>query len=94
MSKFELDWCHHAKRRMSALTVVEDLEVFEEGGGEFDPRVPALPVQQFDLDPAPKRLHQGVVVAIADRPHRGEEPRVDHPLSECPRRVLTEFNRS
>jgi hypothetical protein len=36
--------------------VVEDLEVFKQGVGQFDAGVPPPPVQQLDLDPAPERL--------------------------------------
>jgi hypothetical protein len=34
MSSLELDWCEHAKRGVSALAVVEDLEVLEDGVGQ------------------------------------------------------------
>ena len=71
LAGLELEWRQHAERRVSALTVVEGLQVLEERGGQLQARGPGLPVQQLDLHPAPERLHQGVVEARADRAHRG-----------------------
>ena len=53
-SSFEHDWCKHAKRRVPALAVVEDLEVFEDRCGEFEPGAPPLPIEKLDLHPAPE----------------------------------------
>lgn len=60
MSGFELDGGQHAKRGVPAVTVVEDLEVAEDLGGELDPGVPALAVEELDLHPRPERLDHRV----------------------------------
>ena len=60
-------------RAESSLTVVEDLEVFEHGVGEFDRSAPPLPVEQFDLHASPERCDDGVVETVPDRPHGGNE---------------------
>ncbi len=44
----------HAKGGMSALPVVEDLEVFEDRVGRLDPSPPSLSAQQLGLHSAPK----------------------------------------
>jgi hypothetical protein len=41
----------HAKRRVPALTIVEDLEVLEDRRGQFDAGVPPFAVEQLDLHP-------------------------------------------
>ena len=46
---------------MPPLAAVKDLEVFEECGGKFDPRLPSLAVEELDLDSAQELLHHGVV---------------------------------
>lgn len=69
---------------MTALTIVEDLEVFEERGRELQSGRPSLPVQEFDLDTAPERFHQGVVVTRSDRAHRGQQAGILDPTRERP----------
>jgi hypothetical protein len=49
MPILELDWCKRAKRRVTALTIVKDLEMFEDRVRKFDPRSPSPPVEQLDL---------------------------------------------
>ncbi len=88
MVKLKLYGDHHAKSRVTALTVAEDLQVFEESRGEFDPRVPALAVEEFDLDATPERLHHRVVVAVTDRSRGRQELRVVLPPGEGPRSEL------
>jgi hypothetical protein len=51
---------------MTALAVVEDLEVFEDRIRELDPCSPDPPVEEFDLHPAPERLDHGVIETAAD----------------------------
>lgn len=46
------DWGVYFDAAVASLMVMEDLEVFEDGVGEFDPVLPSLPVQKFDLHPA------------------------------------------
>jgi hypothetical protein len=66
MSNLELHWGEHAKRRVPALAIMEDLQVFEASVGELCAGAPPLSVEQFDLHSAPKRLDDGVVIAIAN----------------------------
>ena len=84
ISSFELDWCDHAKRGVPSLTMVEDLEVVEDGVRQLDSCAPTLPVEEFDLRPAPERLDEGIVVAVPDRTHRRQQPGIDRAASECP----------
>src|SRR4029450_5483189 len=74
----------HAEAAVAALSVVEDLQVLKDRIRQLDAGAPAVSVQQLDLHPRPERLDHGVVVAVADRPHRGHQPRVLGPLGERP----------
>jgi hypothetical protein len=49
--QFKFDWGQHAEAGVAAAPVVEDLEVFEDRVGEFDSRLPAARVEEFDLHP-------------------------------------------
>jgi len=62
----ELDRGKHAKRRVTALAIVEDLEVLEDGIRELDVGPPVSAVEELDLHPAPEGLDDRVVVAVAD----------------------------
>jgi hypothetical protein len=73
---------------MPALSIMEDLQVREERGGQLHPGRPSLPIQQLDLDTAPERLHQGVIEAATHRTHRGEQARILGPARERPRAEL------
>ena len=84
----ELDRCQHPEHTVPTLAIVEDLEVLEHGVGQFDPRFPSLPIQEFGLHSAPERFDHGVVIAIADRSHRRGQDRVLLPAGECPGRKL------
>ena len=70
----ELDRGQHPECTVPALAIVEDLEVFEHGVGQFDPRFPSFPIQKFGLHSAPERFDDGIVIAIADRSHRRDQP--------------------
>ena len=62
---------------MSALTVVEDLQILEDRIREFDACLPTLAIEELNLHSAPERLDHGVVVAISDGTHRWNQARVD-----------------
>src|SRR3712207_1795888 len=94
LAGLELEWCQHTERRVSALTVVEDLQVLEERGGQLQARGPGLAIQQLDLHPAPERLHQGVVETCPHSAHRGQQARLLSPARERPRAVLPGFKGS
>ena len=44
---------------------------------KLDSCAPTLPVEEFDLHPAPERLDEGIVVAVPDRTHRRQQPGID-----------------
>ena len=54
MPSLELDWCKHAKCRVTALAVMEDLEVFEDGVGQLDAGSPGAAIEKLDLHAAPQ----------------------------------------
>jgi hypothetical protein len=91
MSSLKLERCEHTQRRVTPLAIVEDLEVFEDCTGQFDACAPAFPIEQFDLHATPEGFHHRVVVAVADRTHRREQPGVDGATSERPRRELEQY---
>ncbi len=51
---------------MATLAVVEDFEVVERHRDEFDTALPAVPVEQLNLDAAPKVNHTGLLRGSAD----------------------------
>src|SRR4051812_24112781 len=63
---------------------VEDLDVLEDRVREFDPRLPAARVEQFDLHPRPERLDHRVVITVADRSHRREQAGLARAVGERP----------
>ena len=65
-------WGVHSELRMAALSIVVDLEVFEQRVGELDAGLPAFGAEQLDLKSRPECFDHCVVVAISDRPHRGD----------------------
>ena len=59
---------------MPTLTIVKDLEVFENRARQLQARGPSLAIQEFDLHAAPEQFNEGVVVARADgTTHRRQE---------------------
>jgi hypothetical protein len=59
--------CEHAKRRVSALSIVEDLQVLEDRVGELDASLRLATVGQLNLHAAPERLDDRVIEAVTDR---------------------------
>src|ERR1035437_3407380 len=93
-SSFELDRCKHAKRRVSALAVVEDLEVVKslpgpavggEGGGVS---------VQLCLEQPHDRFSHRIVEAVADGPDRGGGTYLVDPFGVEDRGVLLGFKES
>ena len=64
MSCFELDGSDHAERSVSALSVMKDLEVFEDGVGGLDSCVPSVAVEELDLHPAPSHCSNRAAPAV------------------------------
>jgi len=60
---------------MSAVAIVEVLDVVGHGQAEFHLGPPRLTVQQLDLHRTPERLHGCVVVAVADGPIELRRPK-------------------
>jgi len=56
--------------------VVEDFAVVEHRVRQLEAGAPALAVEELDLHAGPEGLDDGVVVAVADGPHRGHQPRL------------------
>ena len=67
---------------MTTLPIVEDLDVVKDGVGQFESRLPLLPIEQLVLHARPERLHHGVVERVADRPERRHETGVTYSLGE------------
>lgn len=69
-----LDRGSHPQARVSALAVVEDLEVFEDGVGQFDAGSPPPPVEELDLHPGPERFDHSIIETVAIDPIEGSRP--------------------
>jgi hypothetical protein len=87
--EFVLDGAEHGEGGVAALAVVEDLGVVEDRVGQFQAGSPSLAVEQFGLHAAPERLDHRIVVAVADRSHRGQQSRCAGAVGEGPRGELT-----
>lgn len=55
---------------MATLAVVKDLEILKHRVSQLNASAPSSSVEQLDLHPTPKRLHHGVVEAVAYRAPR------------------------
>ncbi|GAA2460618.1 hypothetical protein GCM10010405_51240 [Streptomyces macrosporus] len=73
--ELELDRCEHAECGVPTWSGVEDHEVLEDRVGQFRAGAPPAAVERLGLHPAPERFDHGVVVAVADRAHRGNQAR-------------------
>ena len=78
------DRCSHSQAGVASLAVVEDLEVFEDGVGQFDTGPPPLTVEKFDLHPGPERFDDGVVETVADGSHGCDQSGLTGPVGERP----------
>jgi hypothetical protein len=73
---------------VTVFDVVEVVDVIGDGRGQLKGRCPFSGVEQLDLQPAPERLHGGVVVTVAHGAERGQQTPTAHVLPETPRREL------
>jgi hypothetical protein len=73
---------------MAAGRVVPGCDPLEDCAGELLPGGPGFAVEQLELQGAEERFGQRVVVAVADRAHRAQQPRLAQPLAERPGGVL------
>src|SRR3954452_25314799 len=90
----ELYGCEPAEGGVPAAAVVEDLEVVEHRVGQLDAGVPSMAVEELDLHPGPEGLDDGVVVAVADGSHRGDQAGLLGAGGEGQRAELPGLNRS
>ena len=73
---------------MASLSIVEDLDVVEHRIREFEPRLPPLSVQQFNLHARPEGFHHRVIKGVADGSEGRYESGVADPFGERPRGEL------
>ena len=57
---------------MQSRAIIEGFDVVEDGGASFGQGAEAMMVNQFVFEAAPKRLDEGIVVAVALTSHRSE----------------------
>ena len=69
---------------MPTLSIVEHVDVVEDGVGQFEPRLPLLPIEELVLHARPEGLHHGIVKRVADRPEGRHETGITDPLGEGP----------
>lgn len=61
---------------------MEQLDVVVDRRGQLNAGLPGLPVEQFDLHPAPEGLDDGAVVRATHRADRWRKARFAYPLAE------------
>jgi hypothetical protein len=70
---FKFDRALVGKTRVQSRAIIEGFDVVEEGGASFGQGAEAMMVNQFVFEAAPKRLDEGIVVAVALASHRSEQ---------------------
>ncbi len=60
----------HREGAVTTGPVVEDLDLVEDGGRQFDAGLPPLSVEELGLHPTPETLDHGVVERVADAADR------------------------
>ncbi len=88
MAEFVLHARDHAKRRVSASPIVEDLQVLEDRIRDFNTGLPSRSIEEFDLHGAPGRFDHRVAVAVAHGAHRWHQPEVEGAPGGHPEREL------
>ena len=71
---FVLGGAEIAQRGMASLSVVEDLDILEEGGLQLPARLPGAAIEQLGLQGGEEALRHGVVVGISATAHGALEP--------------------
>src|SRR5262249_18006717 len=87
-SYLEVGGAEHPEAGMPPLGVIPAFYPFEDRVRQLFPGFPRLTVEKFYLHGAPERFHHRVVIAVAHRSHRAEQPSVAESFPECPGRVL------
>ena len=67
-----------AERAKRALSVVEGLDVIEEGGLGLSACEELAPVDELEFEAVPEALHGGVVIAVAPATHGGDQAGTRH----------------
>jgi hypothetical protein len=73
---------------MASLTVVEDLDVLEEGRPRLDARGECVPGEQFARQGGEEALHHSVVVTVPHGAYRAADAHVSAALAEYERGIL------
>src|SRR5262245_26218260 len=83
-----------AERRISPLSVVEDLEVLEQVGARLRAGGPRGTMNELDLQRREETLGDGVVPAVAPPAHAADDPVLRQDALVAAAGVLPKFNRS
>jgi len=94
ISKLEVDWRHVAERRVTAFSVIEDFDVFEDFSASLGPCAPLGLVDQLALEGGEKTLGHCVVPAIGLATHAALDRVLREQLPILMAGVLTGFKRS
>ena len=94
MVAFELYGAFPVKEGMTALAIVEALDVFEYRVGEFNAGSPSLAIEQFDLHARPEGLCDRIVVGVTDGSEGRQQSSTSGSLGEGPGGELLQFNQS
>jgi len=70
---FKIDRAEVVKTGVQSGTVVEGFDVIKDGGASFGQGGEAAMVNKFVFETAPKRLNEGIVVAVALASHGSEQ---------------------
>src|SRR4030095_6036338 len=84
----ELDRRHVIERRMATHRVIPALDEVEHRHAGLRRRPKRHAIEQLALERREETLAQGIVIAIADRSHRGPDARLATPAAKLDRRVL------
>ena len=87
MSGFVVGRTEHLAVAVPATRVVPGLDPLEDGAGELVSALPAVLVEQLELEGAEEALGHGVVKAVPDASHGAKQARTAEAPPEGPRRV-------
>src|SRR3954447_20260927 len=85
---FEVNWRLVVEGAVSALAIVEDFDVIEDGGAGLSAGIEVGAVHQFHFEGAPEAFHGGIIVAVAFAAHGSNEFSLGQSLAVMAGRVL------
>ena len=88
MVSFVVDGAEHSAVGVPPRRVVPGFDPVEHGEGQLLACLPAVLVEQLDLQGPKEALHGAVVEAVTDGAHGAEQPCGPESTTESPRRVL------